>query len=278
MAARANDYKSEDRNDYKSEDRRYDLAAPAIAVFLLLICADLGFTLLHLLGTQTDWLRGTRTSLEADGGPAEMFQYLKEFGVVVCMVVAFVSTRRAVFASWALIFLFLLADDSVQLHENVGTWLGERYAFPAPFGLRSKDVGELLFAAAAGMVMLAVVGVALWRGTEQCRRVSRNMGILIVSLGVVGVLVDVMHVIAYFAQSLFTQALLVVEDGGEMIVMSAITAYAFRIATHMGRTQLDLWSLVKTVLAWDVSRIWRPAPVFSRTKLSGISVSPASPE
>jgi hypothetical protein len=263
-------------NEYKPEDRNFEITSPAIAVFLLLICADLGFTLLHLVGTETDWLRGTRTSLEAEGGPAETFQYLKEFWVMVCMAAAFVFTRRAVFVSWALIFLFLLADDSAQLHENVGSWLGGRFAFSAPFGLRSKDIGELLFAGTAGLFMIAVVGAGLWRGTEHCRRVSRNLGILIVSLAVVGIVVDVLHVIAYFGKSLWAQVLLVVEDGGEMVVMSAITAYAFQVATHRGQTRLDLWSVVKTVLAWDVTRSWRPAPVYSRTKLSGISVSPAA--
>ena len=257
---------------------RYANVSPAIAVLLLLICADVGFTLLHLIYVETGWLRGARISLEADGGPAEIFQYLKEFWVAVCMVAAFVLTRRAVFVSWALVFLFLLADDSMQLHENVGTWLGERYALPAPFGMRSKDIGELLFAATAGLVMLAVVGVALWRGSENCRRVSQNLGVLVVTLGVVGILLDALHVIAYFGDSLLAQVLLVVEDGGEMIVMSAMTAYAFQVATNMGRTELDLWSPLKAALAWDVNRLWRPASAFPRTKLSGISVSPASHE
>ena len=231
--------------DHQPEARHSESTFPAFAVFLLLICADAGFTFLHLISVETGWLRGARISLEADGGPAEIFQYLKEFWVMVCMVAAFVSTRRAVFVSWAIVFLFLLADDSMMLHENVGTWLGQRYAFPAPFGMRSKDIGELLFAATAGLVILAGVGFTTWRGTGQCRRISRDLGILIVSLGLVGILLDVLHVIAYFGQSLLAQVLLVVEDGGEMIVMSAMTAYAFHVATHRGRTSLDLWSLVR---------------------------------
>ncbi len=258
------------------ETRDYETVFPALAVLFLLICADLGFILLHLISVETGWLRGARISLEADGGPAEIFQYLKEFWVAVCMVAAFVATRRPVYVSWAIVFAFLLVDDSAQLHENAGTWFGRQFEFTAPFGLRAKDIGELLFAAIVGVGILAAVTVTALRGSEQCRRVSRDLGILTVSLGMVGIVLDVIHVIAYFGRSLLAQVLLVVEDGGEMLVMSAMTAYAFHVMTHMGRTRFDLWSNVQAWLAWDVTTVWRPAPVFTRTKLSGVGISPAN--
>ena len=222
----------------------------AVALMLLLFCADAAFTLLHLVNIETGWLRGNRISLEDDGGPAEIFQYLKEFWIVVCMIVAFVSTRHVAYLSWAFVFLFLLADDAGKIHEGVGGWLAQRYDLHAPFGLRSQDIGELLFAAAIGLAVLAVVGVAVRRGTEQCRRISRDLGCLVVALALVGVLIDMLHTIAYTQRSLLAQVLLVVEDGGEMFVMSALTAYAFHVATHVGRTRFDLWFLVRTRLAW----------------------------
>ena len=222
----------------------------AVALMLLLFCADAAFTLLHLVNIETGWLRGNRISLEDDGGPAEIFQYLKEFWIVVCMIVAFVSTRHVAYLSWAFVFLFLLADDAGKIHEGVGGWLAQRYDLHAPFGLRSQDIGELLFAAAIGLAVLAVVGVAVRRGTEQCRRISRDLGCLVVALALVGVLIDMLHTIAYTQRSLLAQVLLVVEDGGEMFVMSALTAYAFHVATHVGRTRFDLWFHVRTRLAW----------------------------
>lgn len=169
------------------------------------------------------------------------------------MVVAFVSTRHGAYLSWAFVFLFLLADDAGRIHERVGGWLDQRFDLPAPFGLRSKDVGELLFAGAIGLAILAVVGVAVRHGTEQCRRISRGLGLLIVALAVVGILVDMLHTIAFLERSLLAQALLVVEDGGEMIVMSALTAYAFHVATHVGRTRFSLWSNLKTQFARNVN-------------------------
>jgi hypothetical protein len=227
--------------------------SPAFALLLLLICADAGFALLHLISVETGWLRGAGISLEADGGPAEIFQYLKEFWIIACMVFAFVSTRHAVYASWALVFLFLLVDDAGKVHEQVGAWLGQRYGFPAPLGLRPDDIGELVFAGAVGVTTLAVVGVGMRRGTEQCLRISRDMFCLIFVLALLGVCVDALHVIAYLGGSLLAQVLLIVEDGGEMVLMSALTAYAFHVATHAGRTRFNLWSIVRTRLAWDAN-------------------------
>jgi hypothetical protein len=235
-------------------ESRQESTAAAFALLVLLLFADAGFTLLHLINVETGWLRGTGISLEYDGGPSEIYQYVKEFWIVVCLLVAFVSTRQRAYLGWATALSYLLVDDAGQIHENVGAWLGERYRFVAPFGLRSQDVGELMVTAIAGLIIVAIVGTALWRGTEQGRRVSRDMGLLMLVLAVVGVVVDVVHVVAYYAQSLLAQVLLVVEDGGEMIVMSALTAYAFHLATHLGRTRFDLWSSLKDRFAGDYRR------------------------
>ena len=73
-----------------------------------------------------------------------------------------------------------------------------------------------------------------------------------------GIGFDVLHVIAYFEQSLLAQVLLVVEDGGEIVVMSAMTAYAFHVAAHAGRPRLDLWSVMRLQFAFSSNgRRWR---------------------
>ncbi len=230
-------------------DPSTETTLPAFALLLLLLCGDVLLILIHLISVETGWLRGAAVHLESEGGPPELYQYLKEFWIAVCLMVTFAATRHIVYFSWSLIFLFLLVDDAARVHENVGTWLAARYNLPAPFGLRSKDIGELLFAAAAGLTCVAMIGASLWRGTEQSYRVSRDLGLLVVCLGVLGVLVDMLHVIAYTGRSLLAQVLLVIEDGGEMIVMSAVMAYAFHVAMHVGRSRFDLWSTIRMRLA-----------------------------
>ena len=223
-----------------------DDTAPAAALLLLLISADIAFIVLHLVNVETGWFRGVPISLEADRGLPETYQYIKTFWIALCLAAAFWRTHIRVYACWAIVFVFLLIDDASQLHERVGTWLGRTYELPVAFGLRPDDIGELLFAALVGASMLALVGFASWRGGEQSWRVSRDILCLVVALAFVGVAIDALHVIAYFHRPLLAQVLLVIEDGGEMLIISALTAYAFHVASHRGRTRFDLWASLKT--------------------------------
>jgi hypothetical protein len=218
---------------------------PAATLLLLLISADFVFIVLHLVNVETRWFHGVAISLEADGGVPETYQYIKEFWIAVCMAAVFWRTRVRSYAVWSMVFVFLLLDDAAQIHERVGTWLGRHYSLPVAFGLRPDDTGEVLFAAMIGASMLALVGLASWRGGQQSRRISRDVLCLIFMLAILGVIVDILHVVTYMQRSLLAQVLLVVEDGGEMIVMSALTAYAFHVASHNGRTRFDLWADVK---------------------------------
>ena len=68
---------------FRPDARPHESTFAAVALMLLLFCADAAFTLAHLVNVETGWLRGNRISLEDDGGPAEVFQYLKEFWIVV---------------------------------------------------------------------------------------------------------------------------------------------------------------------------------------------------
>lgn len=222
-----------------------DDTTPAATLLLLLVSADLAFIVLHLVYVEIGWLRGARVSLEAEGGMPETYQYVKEFWVAACMLAAFRRTRAPLYAGWAAVFAFVLVDDAFQMHERAGAWLGGRYALPVVFGLRPDDMGELLFAGMAGVSVAALVAVASWRGGEQSRRITRDMLCLLVAFAVLGVLVDTLHVLAYVHRSLLEQVLLVLEDGGEMLVMSALTAYAFHVASLRGRTRFDLWDALK---------------------------------
>jgi hypothetical protein len=221
---------------------------PELTLLILLVCADVAFILLHLLYVETPWLRGIRLSLEAERGMPETYQYVKEFWIVACMGTAFWHTRRGLYASWAAVFAFVLIDDAAQIHERMGTWIGHRYSLPVTFGLRPDDVGELLFAGIVGTTMLTMILLTSWRGGEQLWRVSRDMLCLFLVFAFLGVLVDTLHAIAYLQRSAFERSLLILEDGGEMIIMSGITVYAFHVASHFGQTRVDLWASLKTRL------------------------------
>lgn len=228
-----------------TDNEARDSMTPAATLLLLLICTDLTFILVHLVTVETGWLRGVGVSLEAERGLPETYQYIKEFWTAVGMAFLFWRTGVRSYVGWSIVFAFLLLDDAGQIHERVGAWLAHRYALPSVLGLRPDDAGELLFAAMLGTFVVGLAGLSYWRGCEQSRRTSPNVLCLLVLFAVPGVFVDMLHVVAYLQGSLLAQVLLVVEDGGEMLVMSALTAYVFHVAIHDGRARYDLWAYVK---------------------------------
>lgn len=221
------------------------LLATARTVLFLLVAADLAFIVLHVLYIETSLLRGRPFSLEADNGSPEAYQYVKQFWVALCMVALFRRTRSLVYVGWALVFAFLLMDDAFQFHERFGKWLSTQYALPVAFGLRPDDIGELLFAGVIGATTVLLIGFGFWRGDASARVVTRAMALLVVVLAGLGVGVDILHVITYFKAPLLAQFLLILEDGGEMLVVSLIAAYVFNVLIHEGRATVDLWAIIR---------------------------------
>lgn len=232
-------------------DRRaplIDQHATLVAIrlfFILLICGDLAFIAIHLGHIATPALRGAHYSLETDGGLAEFYQYMKQFWLTLCLFTAYLQRREIAFLCWSGLFGFLLLDDAVQIHERVGKWLGGQLGLPPMFGLRPDDFGELIVAGVVGGTLLLTLALTLWRERGPSWRSSRDLLILTGALATCGVLLDLVHVIVYFKAPAFSTFLAMLEDGGEMLIISAMTAYAFNIVLHGGNSRLNLWRVLR---------------------------------
>lgn len=228
-------------------EQRRGAALTSSTVLLLLaalVCADVALIVLHLAKPYFAFLRPHHFSLEADRGLAEYFQYLKQAAVIVAMLVCWLRTKSPTFFVWSLFFALMLYDDSHSLHERVGAELAAAWALPGLFGLRPQDLGELVFALAVGVGTLGVLAVVSARDRGASLVPSINVVLLLAALAVCGVLVDAVHVVAYFSGSRLSWLLAVVEDGGELLVMSLIAAYAYQLAADgsSGRSRLP-WAL-----------------------------------
>lgn len=221
------------------------LLATTRTLLIMLVAADLAFIVLHVIYVETGLLRGRPFSLEADNGVPEAYQYVKQFWVALCMLGLFRRTREVSYIGVAVVFTFLLMDDAFQFHEHFGKWLAAQYSLPVAFGLRPDDIGELLFAAFVGAVTALLIGLGYWRGSPDARIVTRDVSVLILLLAGLGVGVDVIHVVSYYKAPLLAQFLLILEDGGEMLVVSATAAYTFNVLIHGGRAPVDLWDIMR---------------------------------
>jgi hypothetical protein len=222
------------------EPNRPALGKATTTLLYLLVLGDLMFIAIHVLHVWSPWLPAYSLSIEADRGLAELFQYAKQFGLVVCLGFVFFRTRGWAFAGWAMFFGYLLLDDAFAIHERLGVMLGARFGFPEMFGLRPDDFGEIAIAGMLGLCAVAMVALALRRGGATARRISQDFLCLLALLAVFAVLIDTLHTITYFRAPTIAPLFALIEDGGEMIVVSGMTAYAFDIL-YAGRRRVAVW-------------------------------------
>lgn len=201
-------------------------AASASVFLVLLLVGDLVYIAIHLVWTETKLLNSPLAALDVDRGYAEFFQYMKLLWAALLITFMSLRTRRWGYLAWAFLFAYLLLDDSFSVHENLGKLLAVRLALPAAFGLRAVDFGELLMTAMAGAVMTVILGWAYLRGGPELRRSSRHMLVLLLAIVFFGVGVDMVHS-AIHPVGWMDNALVILEDGGELVVSSFIAWYAF---------------------------------------------------
>jgi hypothetical protein len=213
-----------------------------LAAFLLV---DLMFMGAHALHSWSPWLKSGKFSIERDHGFAELFQYLKQLLLALGLLAVSLRTRGWVFAGWAMFFGFLLLDDMFQVHERVGRRFGSELGIPAMFGLRTDDYGEIAYAAILGLGLVVFVTLALRHGDALARRFSADLLCLLVALALFAVLFDTLHTMAYFRAPMLAAPLALLEDGGEMLVLSLITIYAFETLVTRGNPRVAVWTWVR---------------------------------
>lgn len=204
----------------------------ATTFLMLLLAADLGFVLLHPLHI-ADLLDFPQLSLGKEGGYAETFQYIKEFWIVVLLIIVLIKTRLIGYAIWAFLFLYLLLDDALQIHETLGGYIVTRLGFAPSLGLRAQDFGELAVSAGVATAFLFALILPYLHSTVAFKQVTRHLLLLLFTLAFFGIIVDMLHIV--FRQWKYIEALSgIVEDGGEMVVMSSIAWYVFLLNARSG--------------------------------------------
>lgn len=193
-------------------------------VVVVLVTLDLLFIGLHAAlsgAVMAGWLTAVpeRLRITQDHSLPEMFNYLKWAVIVGCLVAAFRRTRLPLFASLAAIFLLVLLDDSLTIHEQ----LGDRLASLTGWDQSSELV------AFAGLALIALV--ILIRGLRDLPHAIRPQAFrfigVLVALAACSVVIDFVHALVDHYLRLQNDRLAgLVEDGGEMLLASVAAAYS----------------------------------------------------
>ena len=206
----------------------------AITFLLVLLVIDLAFIFLHFL-LLTDAFENTLFSLERDRGYPEVYQYLKIFSIVILLHFLFAKTKVIGYGMWSLLFLYLLLDDAFSIHETLGGFIATTLALAPAAGLRAQDFGELAVSLIAATVFLIPIAWFYARGLGAFKEATKQLLWLLVALAFFGIFVDMLHVAIDMGWKV-RFLLGVVEDGGEMLVVSLMAWYVFLIYYRDGHT------------------------------------------
>ncbi len=199
---------------------------PVAGLFGMLVTVALGVNLLFL----------THSFL---GVPVyDGFKFEKERGIPA--VVGFVFTawaaglagylavahRQAVLAGWSALFTVLLADDFFMLHERMSKVISAAVDVPHPYG---QPVGEVVWLAFTGSVLLAAIGVGYRFATPEWRAASRVLLVLLALLVLCGVGIDAVHGLTT-NQGPWHVVMSSLEDGGEVLLLGVVVTFLYALA------------------------------------------------
>jgi hypothetical protein len=217
-------------------------------LFLLLLSADMAFFTIHSIKSFTRFIPDNRFSIETDQGFAETYQYIKWFWISIEFALLSISRRSLSYVSWIFIFIYLLCDDALSLHENIGTLIANRLTFSPPLGLRLQDFGELAVTIIAGLILLSSVWISYCRGSYAFQKISQDILLLLLALSFCGVFVDMAHIAIHLGGKV-NIILGFIEDGGEMLVASMIVGYVFSLSIRKENASPYLCDLLRSTLA-----------------------------
>jgi hypothetical protein len=207
---------------------------------VLLIAGDLLFMGLHLLHIYSREVADlgfsdNRFSLYQDAGFGELYQYPKTFLIVLLLIGLSLRPARRSYLIWAGLFLYLLLDDSLRLHERLGRTVAGQLEYIPGLQLRAQDFGELTVLAVVGLLFAVFLALAWQRSDRDFRRDSKYLTLLVGCLALFGVVLDMVHVIVRAREAagaiglLGVTAIGLLEDGGELVAMSLVCWYTYKL-------------------------------------------------
>lgn len=169
---------------------------------------------------------------------AGIILYLKLLAITVLLFMSMRRSRERMFGAFAIVFAILLIDDTLQFHEIGGEALIVAMQLQSAWGLAAQDLGELIVWCVTGAICVALLAIGIYLGSRRARLLSRYYLGAIVALGIVGIVFDMIHSAletTIGGEAVLSFATGLAEDGGEMLVLSVLVAYAastFSEAAH----------------------------------------------
>lgn len=163
----------------------------------------------------------------------EFLEYVMTLWIVLMLAVMWWRVRATVLAVWVVVFCWFGLDNAFSVHEGAGEWMASHVHVVGHAGPYAKHVGEVIFVATVGAVGLGSLLLAHRGCRGLARWLSTRLFALTGALVFFGFLVDAVHAIVTVAGAPWAIHVLltVVEDGGELVVLSVATVSVFAVVT-----------------------------------------------
>lgn len=201
-------------------------------LLLVLLGVDVALVILHVV---TDGGRGPLTSLDTDTGLGGLWGFGKAIAAAWFAHRVVRRTQITVYLVWAVTFVTVALDDLAEIHENVGDRLAGAVDLPSVAGLRGADLGELLVWAMLGAPLLVLIGVTVRHADVRGRVDSVRFFALMAVLVATAAGLDAVHMASTDTTGGDPWAVTpvgVLEDGGELIVVSLLLSSAVAASRH----------------------------------------------
>ncbi len=202
---------------------------------LMLLGIDIIFILLSLIDSFSGF-NFSNFAVQNDNLFAEKFQYFKFIGIAfICFLLA-IKSRSPKFLFFMNIPIYLYLDDSRQLHERFGTKIasflyGGNSNDTLITNFRYQDIGEIIYMLFFAFILLFIFLICYALSNTFERHFLKKILKLFIIFGIFAILVDSMH---QLSEGFLYNILTIIEDGGEMIPISFISAYFFKYLIKNG--------------------------------------------
>jgi len=197
---------------------------------LTILVIDIMFILLTVIDGFFPGMNLDNFAVQSDNTFAEKFQYLKFIGIAIISFLLAIKSRTPNFLFFMVIPTYLYWDDSSQLHERFGTKIATFIHEGSPSdtlitNFAYKHIGEIFYMSFISFILLIVFLICYKISEASERYFLKKILKIFIIFGFFSIYVDAINPLF---EGFIYKVLAVIEDGGEMISISFLTAFCFR--------------------------------------------------
>lgn len=186
-------------------------AASRLLTIILAVDATLIFIHIYVVSWTYHW-DTTWAKIDQEDSISEAWENLKLILSGMALLLSASVTRRMAMLPLALCLLYLAVDNHFAIHERIGERMVER-----------SLLGEIVFSAALALTLAAIAALSAYLSSQRERGAVLAIVACLILFGGFAVGADAVHYIFHESPRL-NQPLTLLEDGGELLAISALAA------------------------------------------------------